>query len=217
MKFLMRRRTTQLAGLLSIAVAVGAVVVLMDREPDRPSVPEQPSVAEVQVSWVRDYKSIKELLSEPNSIAIEGTVVSIGEAFAVGDGVLFTEVRVPINEVLAGAPRANEANEILVRQTGGSTGGTTQVIPGARLLRDGERVLLFAIYDQSFDTYFITGGPHGHYTIDGGDIRHANLADPDADLSQKYAGGHPLALIFAGMSIESVRALVRDAAETQAE
>ena len=69
-----------------------------------------------------------------------------------------------------------------------------------RLLREGEPVLLFLVRTEGFDPWFVAGGPHGHYTIDGDHLDHANFEDD-----------HPLSQFVEGLTVDEAVAAIRQA------
>ena len=129
----------------------------------------------MSASWVKDYESPDEMLAEPGAIAVIAQVVSRGSSYSVGDGVPFTDSTVRVGEVLFAESPVEAGQNLTVHQTGGTVGGRTVEIEEARLLKLNERVLLFLMYDPVPRSYVIIGGPHGHYSIEGTRIEHANL------------------------------------------
>ena len=173
-------------------VALGVVIGLLFS--DMRTAPSPETMPQAEVLYDRDYESMEDMLSDPDTVVLRGKVRGEGVARSVGDGVLFTDTLVDVTEVLYGALEERFSASVLVRQTGGSTEAERLEIAGQKLLGKGETVLLFLTYWEKGGLYFIVGGAHGYFIIDNGEVRPANLVDPDHDLVARHRDGvHPLA------------------------
>ncbi len=184
-----------------------AIVVLTARAMVNDSGNSSPGLS---VSWVKDYESLEEMLLEPGAVAVIGQVIARGASYPVGDGVPFTDSIVRVDRVLFGDSLVEPGQNLTVHQTGGTAAGRTIQIEDARLLHRDEAVLLFLVYDPVPQSYVIIGGPHGHYSIKGTGIEHANLTGGDG-LAARHGGRHPLALLTENRTVEDVAALVEAA------
>ena len=153
--------------------------------------------------WPRDYESLEELLAIPGSVAVVGTVTSVAD----------TPPRsiVDVTEVLAGSSIA-AGDAVTVRQFGIRDGADAWEFRDARLLDLGEHVLLVLAYDELNHEYRVAGGPHGHFTIEGSRIRHANYETRDFVLSVDHPDGHPLAILADELTLEEFMQRVSDTA-----
>jgi hypothetical protein len=100
-------------------------------------------------SSVGEYTTISQLLDAPGALAIVGTVSRTSDPILVGGdannrGTPFTDATISIEAVLAGTPQETSAGAVVVRQTGASSGPDAFELPGAKLMRQGEQVLLFS-------------------------------------------------------------------------
>lgn len=189
-------RHALLAALTGIGVAL---VVLFVATADRGLPPDPPPNA--SASWHRNYLSFAELLDEPQSVALVGRVAERLEVVSL-HGMPFTPSTVRVERVLAGDGAA-ENDTVTVRQTGGTIpGGRAVYLSELRLLRPGDQVLLFLIPDPISDDWAITGGPFGHFMIDGDDVRSATLEEfayvPPAE--------HPLVAAVRGKTLAEISA-----------
>ncbi len=178
-----------------IAAATGGAVLLASDD----GVDQQANLPGGTGSWARGYDSVGELLDDPSTIAIVGVVVDIGEPYLVGDsggdiGIPFTDATVEVSEVLFGQSRVAVGERLIVRQTGSLSGVRAFVLTDSRLLIQDEPVLLFLIFDPLFEKHAITGGRSGFFTIDGDQVKHANLDS-----------GHPLSDFVAGRTVQQVK------------
>ncbi len=190
------KKWTLLAGCGALA-AIGIVVGLWlgnasDSEPVVVSVGEP--------LYDQTFDSLAEMLALDDTVAIVGRVTSAYATERIGDGVLFTDRLVLVDQVLYGVLADPEAKRIKVRQTGGTIGLETLKIVEARLLVDDEQVVLLLHHDPAIDVYWIKGGGDGHFLLDGGDLRHAN-----------YDGtSHPLAAFARIVNTKSLRSVFAD-------
>lgn len=190
-----RVTSLQVLALLLIALVFGALGLMLRSDGAEPERGQPGAIG----SWARDYRSVSDLLKEPDSIAIVGQVVETGKPYFVGGdanetGAPFTDAIIEVSDVLAGQLRAELDGEVVVRQTGAASGPDAFELQDARLLRKDEQVLLFLTYDAQFEKYSITGGKHGFFTIEsGGEVRSANLTSD-----------HPLSEFVSGRSIQQV-------------
>ena len=150
----------------------------------------------------RTFDSLEEMLALDDTVAIVGRTTSAYTTERIGDGVLFTDRIVHVDQVLYGVLADPEAKRIKVRQTGGTIGLETLKIVDARLLVDGEQVVLLLHHDPAIDVYWIKGGGDGHFLLDGEGLRHAN-----------YDGtNHPLATFANDVNAKSLRSVFADSA-----
>ena len=159
-----------------------------------------PLVQVAESLYKKKYDSLTEMLALDDTVAIVGRATSAYATERIGDGVLFTDRLVLVDQVLYGVLADPEAKRIKVRQTGGTIGLETLKIVDARLLVDDEQVVLLLHHDPAIDVYWIKGGGDGHFLLDGGDLRHAN-----------YDGtSHPLAAFARTVNAKSLRSVFAD-------
>lgn len=196
-------RTYYRVVLLLTISALSAAFVFEIRSGDqaRPLAP----AARAWAVWARDIESISELLYTPDTIAIVGKVVAVGDGYPVGDGVPFTNSEIRVTQVLVGEHLVSVGDELVVRQNGGDIpGGRSLHFDDLRLFEVNEQVLLFLTFEDLFGLWAPTGGPHGHFTIEGDTVTHANFTDPDVGLSARHPGEHPLAALVSGRTASDV-------------
>ncbi len=153
-----------------------------------------------KVSWAVDYESMGQMLAA-SDVVVTGEVVGQGDAHR-HEGPLFTDWKVRVDQVLAGDLQEGGTTELVVRQTGGLVDGTRHEPEGARLLSSGEKVLLFLVYDGETQRWFVTGGRHGHFELDGGALTHANFDNSE----------HPVAAALDGRSLTIAAGLIESEA-----
>ena len=73
-------------------------------------------------------------------------------------------------------------------------------------------MLLVLVYDEMHNRYRVAGGPHGHFTIDGTRIRHANYGSREYGLSADHPDGHPLAILADELMLDEFKQRVTEAA-----
>ena len=164
------------------------------------SVTEPPPVVSVaEPLYAETFDSLEEMLALDDTVAIVGRTTTALSSERIGDGVLFTERIVLVDQVLHGTLADPEAKRIKVRQTGGTSGRETLKIKHARLLMDNEHVVLVLHYDSEIDVYWIKGGGDGHFLIDSSGLRHANYDGTDHPLAAfaREVGAKPLRSVFA--------------------
>ncbi|MDA0270915.1 MAG: hypothetical protein O2798_09430 [Chloroflexi bacterium] len=188
--------------LLAALAGIGlALAVLFAATADRGLPPDPPPNS--TASWHRDYHSFEELLDEPSSVALDGRVVERLEVVAL-HGIPFTRSAVRVERVLAGESTV-EGDTVTVRQTGGTIrGGRAVYISELRLLRPGDHVLLFLIPEPVSGDWAITGGPFGHFMIDGDEVRSATLEDFGYIPPEE----HPLVTVIRGKTLAEISAEV---------
>ena len=160
---------------------------------------EPAAVSVAESVYDETFDSLEEMLALDDTVAIVGRTTSAFASERIGDGVLFTERIVHVDQVLHGALADPEAKRIKVRQTGGTIGRETLKVEHARLLVDNEHVVLVLHYDSEIDVYWIKGGGDGHFLIDGSELRHANYDGTDHPLAAfaRGIGEKPLRSVFA--------------------
>lgn len=160
---------------------------------------EPAAVSVAESVYDETFDSLEEMLALDDTVAIVGRTTSAFASERIGDGVLFTERIVHVDQVLHGALADPEAKRIKVRQTGGTIGRETLKVEHARLLVDNEHVVLVLHYDSEIDVYWIKGGGDGYFLIDGSDLRHANYDGTDHPLAAfaRGIGEKPLRSVFA--------------------
>lgn len=160
---------------------------------------EPAAVSVAESVYDETFDSLEEMLALDDTVAIVGRTTSAFASERIGDGVLFTERIVHVDQVLHGALADPEAKRIKVRQTGGTIGRETLKVEHARLLVDNEHVVLVLHYDPEIDVYWIKGGGDGYFLIDGSDLRHANYDGTDHPLAAfaHDVGAKPLRSVFA--------------------
>ena len=191
----MRKRILLIAcsALGGLGLALG---LLLSRSDDT----TPPLVQVAESLYKNKYDSLEEMLALDDTVAIVGRATSAYATERIGDGVLFTDRLVLVDQVLYGVLADPEAKRIKVRQTGGTIGLETLKIVEARLLVDDEQVVLLLHHDPAIDVYWIKGGGDGHFLLDGGDLRHAN-----------YDGtSHPLAAFARTVNAKSLRSVFAD-------
>jgi hypothetical protein len=189
-------RHTLLAALAGIGLAL---VVLFVATADRGLPPDPPPNA--SASWHRNYDSFGELLDEPQSVALVGRVLERLEVVSL-HGMPFTPSTVRMERVLAGDGAA-EGVTVTVRQTGGTIPGGRSVYVGEiRLLRPGDHALLFLVPDPVSGDWAITGGPFGHFMIDGDEVRSATLEE----FAYVPPEEHPLVAAVRGRTLAEISA-----------
>ena len=158
-----------------------------------------PLVRTAESLYKNKYGSLEEMLTLDDTVAIVGRATSAYATERIGDGVLFTDRLVLVDQVLYGVLADPEAKRIKVRQTGGTVGLETLKIVDARLLVDDEQVVLLLHHDPAIDVYWIKGGGDGHFLLDGGDLRHANYDGTSHPLATfaRDVGAKPLRSVFA--------------------
>ena len=158
-----------------------------------------PVVSVAEPLYAETFDSLEEMLALDDTVAIVGRTTTALSSERIGDGVLFTERIVHVDQVLHGTLADPEAKRIKVRQTGGTNGRETLKIEHARLLADNEHVVLVLHYDSEIDVYWIKGGGDGHFLIDGAWLRHANYDGTDHPLAAfaRDIGAKPLRSVFA--------------------
>ena len=158
-----------------------------------------PAVGVAEPLYDETFDSLEEMLALDDTVAIVGRTTNALSSERIGDGVLFTERVVLVDQVLHGALADPEAKRIKVRQTGGTIGRETFKVEHARLLVDNEHVVLVLHYDSEIDVYWIKGGGDGHFLIDGAGLRHANYDGTDHPLAAfaRDVGSKPLRSVFA--------------------
>ncbi len=158
-----------------------------------------PAVGVAEPLYDETFDSLEEMLALDDTVAIVGRTTTAFASERIGDGVLFTERIVHVDQVLHGALADPEAKRIKVRQTGGTIGRETFKVEHARLLVDNEHVVLVLHYDSEIDVYWIKGGGDGHFLIDGAGLRHANYDGTDHPLAAfaREVGAKPLRSVFA--------------------
>ena len=175
-------------------------VVGVAEPPPAVGVAEPPPVVGVaEPLYDETFDSLEEMLALDDTVAIVGRTTTAFASERIGDGVLFTERIVHVDQVLHGALADPEAKRIKVRQTGGTIGRETFKVEHARLLVDNEHVVLVLHYDSEIDVYWIKGGGDGHFLIDGAGLRHANYDGTDHPLAAfaREVGAKPLRSVFA--------------------
>ena len=188
--------------LLLTGVVVGTVV----RGWVTPPKPENIE-ANAHVLYDRDYASVDEMMTVPNTVIVSGVVGKSASPVRVGDGVLFTDRTVTVTEVLRGALTGPQQYQITVRQTGGSDSEGHLAIEGQRLLSSDESVVLVLVHDAEHQRYWIVGGAHGCFLVVDGGLVHANLDDSEHDLAAVWEGGeHPLAVFAREAKVADLRA-----------
>lgn len=176
-----------------------AFVVLVAASADRGLPPDPPP--NVSAGWHRNYRSFAELLGEPQSVALVGRVADRLEVVSLR-GMPFTPSTVRVEHVLAGDGVA-ENDTVTVRQTGGTIpDGRAVYLSEIRLLRPGDQVLLFLIPDPISGDWAITGGPFGHFTVDGDEVRSATLEE----FASAPPEEHPLVAAVRGRTLADVSA-----------
>ena len=198
------RKWALLAGCGALA-AIGIVLGLWlgsagDSEPPVVGVAEPPpAVGVAEPLYDETFDSLEEMLALDDTVAIVGRTTTAFASERIGDGVLFTERIVHVDQVLHGALADPEAKRIKVRQTGGTIGRETLKVEHARLLVANEHVMLVLHYDSEIDVYWIKGGGDGHFLIDGAGLRHANYDGTDHPLAAfaREVGAKPLRSVFA--------------------
>lgn len=191
----MRKRILLIAcsALGGLGLALG---LLLSRSDDT----TPPLVQVAESLYKNKYDSLEEMLALDDTVAIVGRATSAYATERIGDGVLFTDRLVLVDQVLYGVLADPEAKRIKVRQTGGTIGLETLKIVDAQLLVDDEQVVLLLHHDPAIDVYWIKGGGDGHFLLDGGDLRHAN-----------YDGtSHPLAAFARTVNAKSLRSVFAD-------
>ena len=160
---------------------------------------EPAAVSVAESVYDATFDSLEEMLALDDTVAIVGRTTSAFASERIGDGVLFTERIVHVDQVLHGTLADPEAKRIKVRQTGGTIGRETLKLVGARLLVDNEHVVLVLHYGSEIDVYWIKGGGNGHFLIDGAGLRHANYDGTDHPLAAfaRDIGAKPLRSVFA--------------------
>ena len=189
------RKWSSLAGYRALA-AIGIFAGLWlgcagDSEPAAVSVAES--------VYDEMFDSLEEMLALDDTVAIVGRTTNAFSSERIGDGVLFTERIVHVDQVLHRTLADPEAKRIKVRQTGGTIGRETLKVEHARLLVDNEHVVLVLHYDSEIDVYWIKGGGDGYFLIDGSELRHANYDGTDHPLAAfaRDIGAKPLRSVFA--------------------
>ncbi len=193
-----RRLPVRVMDALLLLVLVGALLSLA-----RFALEDDDSTVGVVYDWAEDYESLEELLTIPNSIAVEGTVTSVHETFP--------ESVVTIDQVLVGRD-VSAGEELVVLQFGARSGALAHEPRDARHLDLGERVLLVLVYEEMHNRYRVAGGPHGHFTIDGTRIAHANFGSREYGLSSDHPEGQPLAELADSLTLDEFKARVVGAA-----
>ncbi len=190
------RKWALLAGCGALA-AIGIVLGLWLGSADD----SEPTIVSIAESvYDEAFDSLEEMLALDDTVAIVGRTTTAFASERIGDGVLFTERIVHVDQVLHGALADPEAKRIKVRQTGGTIGRETLKVEHARLLVANEHVMLVLHYDSEIDVYWIKGGGDGHFLIDGaGLLRHANYDGTDHPLAAfaREVGAKPLRSVFA--------------------
>lgn len=189
------RKWALLAGCGALA-AIGIVLGLWLGSADD----SEPTIVSIAESvYDEAFDSLEEMLALDDTVAIVGRTTTAFASERIGDGVLFTERIVHVDQVLHGALADPEAKRIKVRQTGGTIGRETFKVEHARLLVDNEHVVLVLHYDSEIDVYWIKGGGDGHFLIDGAGLRHANYDGTDHPLAAfaREVGAKPLRSVFA--------------------
>ena len=183
-----------------VGVAEPPPAVGVAEPPPAVGVAEPPPVVGVaEPLYDETFDSLEEMLALDDTVAIVGRTTNALSSERIGDGVLFTERVVLVDQVLHGALADPEAKRIKVRQTGGTIGRETFKVEHARLLVDNEHVVLVLHYDSEIDVYWIKGGGDGHFLIDGAGLRHANYDGTDHPLAAfaREVGAKPLRSVFA--------------------
>ena len=184
-----------------VSVAEPPPAVSVAEPPPAVSVAEPPpAVGVAEPLYDETFDSLEEMLALDDTVAIVGRTTTAFSSEPIGDGVLFTERVVLVDQVLHGTLADPEAKRIKVRQTGGTIGRETLKVEHARLLVDNEHVVLVLHYDSEIDVYWIKGGGDGHFLIDGaGLLRHANYDGTDHPLAAfaRDVGAKPLRSVFA--------------------
>ena len=160
---------------------------------------EPAAVSVAESVYDETFDSLEEMLALDDTVAIVGRTTSAFASERIGDGVLFTERIVHVDQVLHGTLADPQAKRIKVRQTGGTIGRETLKVEHARLLVDNEHVVLVLHYDPEIDAYWIKGGGDGHFLIDDAGLRHANYDGTDHPLAAfaRGIGAKPLRSVFA--------------------
>lgn len=180
---------------LALALALG---LLLSGSDD--NIP--PLVRVAESLYENKYDSLEEMLARKDAVVVVGGVTSAYVSKRIGDGMLFTDRLVQVDEVLYGSLASPDDKQIPVRQTGGTVGRETLKVVDAKLLMRDEQVVLVLHYDSTFHVYWIKGGGDGYFLLDGNDLRHAN-----------YDGtNHPLATFAGGVNAKSLRSVFADSA-----
>lgn len=186
--------------LLIVCMSLGGIGLALGLLLSRGDDATPPLVQVAESLYKKKYDSLTEMLALDDTVAIVGRATSAYATERIGDGVLFTDRLVLVDQVLYGVLADPEAKRIKVRQTGGTIGLETLKIVDARLLVDDEQVVLLLHHDPAIDVYWIKGGGDGHFLLDGGDLRHAN-----------YDGtSHPLAAFARTVNAKSLRSVFAD-------
>ena len=161
-----------------------------------------PLVRVAESIYGNKYDSLEEMLARKDAVVVVGRVTSAYASKRIGDGVLFTDRLVHVDEVLYGSLASPDNKQIPVRQTGGTVGRETLKVVDAKLLMRDEQVVLVLHYDSTFHVYWIKGGGDGYFLMDGRHLRHANHDSTD----------HPLATFAGGVNAKSLRSVFADSA-----
>ena len=184
--------------LLIVCMSLGGIGLALGLLLSRGDDVTPPLVQVAESLYKKKYDSLTEMLALDDTVAIVGRATSAYATERIGDGVLFTDRLVLVDQVLYGSLAYPEHHQILVRQTGGTVGRETLKIAKAKLLLSNEQVLLVLHYDPTFRIYWIKGGGDGHFLLDGGDLRHAN-----------YDGAnHPLATFARIVDAKTLRSAI---------
>lgn len=186
--------------LLIVCMSLGGIGLALGLLLSRGDNATPPLVQVAESLYKNKYDSLEEMLAHEDAVVVTGRVTSAYATERIGDGMLFTDRLVLVDQVLYGVLADPEAKRIKVRQTGGTIGLETLKIVDARLLVDDEQVVILLHHDPAIDVYWIKGGGDGHFLLDGGDLRHAN-----------YDGtSHPLAAFARDVDANSLRSVFAD-------
>ena len=186
--------------LLIVCVSLGGIGLALGLLLSRGDDATPPLVQVAESLYKNKYDSLEEMLALDDTVAIVGRVTSAYATERIGDGVLFTDRLVHVDEVLYGSLAYPEDKQILVRQTGGTVGRETLKIADAKLLLRNDQVVLVLHYDSTFHVYWIKGGGDGYFLRDGSELRHANYDGTD----------HPLAAFARDVDANSLSSVFVD-------
>ena len=183
--------------LLIACVSLGSIGFALGLLLSRGDDTTPPLIRTAESLYKNKYDSLEEMLAHEDAVVVTGRVTSAYATERIGDGMLFTDRLVHVDQVLYGSLTNSEHQRISVRQIGGTVGRETLKIADAKLLLSHEQVLLVLHYDPTFRIYWIKGGGDGYFLIDGSELRHAN-----------YDGtSHPLAAFARDVDAKSLRSV----------
>ncbi len=154
----------------AITLAIAAAAILLGALYLRGGTSVTPHVVVLHASWAQNYNSVHDLATDADAVVIARVTGIATEGPDVSTpSVLATRFQLAVQRTVKGVP----GTSLVVKQTGGTDAGLTQLMEGDPLLVVGDDYLLYLrqVHDGPYaGDYFVLGGPAGRFGVaaDGG-------------------------------------------------